>query len=98
MGEKGNDVGQGMATTVAGSGEGSLVERVTTTTTQTVIGAGQDLAATIKDKAVDHGADAVIDEARSRVRRDAATSADPAAPTDPGDSTDPAGDDDARRA
>ena len=96
MGEKGNEIGQGMA--VAGVGEGSLVERVTTTTTQTVVGAGQDLAETIKDKAVDHGADAVIDEARSRVRRDSATPATPTDASDPAGTSDPAGGDDARRA
>ena len=41
---------------------------MTTTTTQTVVGASEDVLAKLKDKAIDQGADAVIDEVRSRVR------------------------------
>ena len=69
MGEKGNDLDQGLAAVAASAVEPSLIERVTTTTTQTIVGAGQDVVSSIKDKAIDHGADAVIDEARSRLRR-----------------------------
>jgi hypothetical protein len=75
MGEKGNDLDQGLAAVAASAVEPSLIERVTTTTTQTIVGAGEDVVAKIKDKAIDHGADAVLDEARSRLR--------------PGDGSDP---------
>ena len=67
MGEKGNGLDSGMA---AGAlGDPSVIERVTTTTTQTVVGASEDLVTKVKDTALDHGADAVIDEARGRLER-----------------------------
>ncbi len=69
MGEKGNDLDPGLAAVAASAVEPSLIERVTTTTTQTIVGAGQDVVSSMKDKAIDHGADAVIDEARSRLGR-----------------------------
>ncbi len=81
MGEKGNDLDQGLAAVAASAVEPSLIERVTTTTTQTIVGAGQDVVSSMKDKAIDHGADAVIDEARSRVRRADRTA--PEGPTTP---------------
>lgn len=71
MGEKGNELDHGLAAvtaaTVGAAAEPSIIERVTTTTTQTIVGAGEDVLAKIKDKAIDHGADAVIEEARGRL-------------------------------
>jgi hypothetical protein len=73
MGEKGNELDHGLAGVAAvatgAAAEPSIIERVTTTTTQTILGAGEDVVATLKDKAIDQGADAVIDEARGRLRR-----------------------------
>ncbi len=78
MGEKGNDLDQGLTAVAASAVEPSVIERVTTTTTQTIVGAGQDVVSSIKDKAIGHGADAVIDEARSRLKRDHGSDPDPA--------------------
>lgn len=89
MGEKGNDLDQGLAAVAASAVEPSLIERVTTTTTQTIVGAGQDVVSSIKDKAIDHGADAVIDEARSRLRRgDGTTTEGSTTPSADGTTTD----------
>lgn len=68
MGEKGNvpDVAGAIAGAAA---DPSVIEKVTTTTTHTVLGVGEDILTTVRDKAVDHGADALIDGARSRAKR-----------------------------
>jgi len=95
MGEKGNDLDQGLAAVAASAVEPSLIERVTTTTTQTIVGAGGDVVSTIKDKAIDHGADAVLDEARSRLRRGDGPDVDgPSAPSADGPTVDPTTPDD----
>lgn len=67
MGEKGNDPAA-LAASVIATAEPSVIEKVTTTTTQTVVGAGQDVLAKIRDKAVDQGSDAVFEGARRRIR------------------------------
>lgn len=66
MGEKGNVVGDpgGLMAAVI---EPSLVERITTTTTSTVVGVGQDFLETVKDKAVGAVADATVTAARDRM-------------------------------
>lgn len=73
MGEKGNGLDTGLAAvTTATSGlvtDPSVVERVTTTTSETLVGVGRDALTSVKDKALDKGADATIDEARRRFRR-----------------------------
>lgn len=71
MGEKGNGLDGGVAT--GALADPSLIERVTTTTTQTVVGASEDLVSKIQDKALDHGADAVVEGARRRLGRGEAT-------------------------
>lgn len=66
MGEKGNVVGD-PGGLMAGVIEPSLVERITTTTTSTVVGVGQDFLETVKDKAVGAVADATVTGARDRM-------------------------------
>lgn len=65
MGEKGN-VPDVAGAVMGAASDPSVIEKVTTTTTQTVLGVGEDVLTTVRDKAVDHGADALIDEARTR--------------------------------
>lgn len=94
MGEKGNDAGV-VAVAAGVAAEPSLVERVTTTTTQTVVGASEDVLAKLKDKAIDQGTDAVIDEVRGRVRdRGADATADSEATGSEGTGTATSGDGD----
>ncbi|CAN7278857.1 hypothetical protein [Knoellia sp. LjRoot47] len=73
MGEKGNALDGGMATVASMAtglaAEPSVIERVTTTTSETLLGVGKDALGSVKDKALDKGADATIDEARRRLRR-----------------------------
>jgi hypothetical protein len=83
MGEKGNDLDQGVAAVATAATGGiapdpSVIERVTTTTTQTVVGTGKDALSSLKDKALDKGSEAVLDEARDRIHPKAP--ADGAAP------------------
>ncbi|MDN5777104.1 MAG: hypothetical protein L0H96_09350 [Humibacillus sp.] len=87
MGEKGNDPGQLAAATVTAAIEPSVIERVTTTTTATLIDSSGDVLAKVRDKTVDHTADAVFEGARDRIKRkdpEAETSAvaDPAGGAD----------------
>lgn len=66
MGEKGN-----AASTVAlavGAGD-SLIERVTTTATETVTGVGQDFVEVLRDKSIGAVADNTIAAARERLHR-----------------------------
>lgn len=67
MGEKGNDPGT-LAASVIATAEPSVIEKVTTTTTQTVVGAGEDVLTKVRDKAVDQGGDAIFEGARGRIR------------------------------
>lgn len=80
MGEKGNVTELAGGASLLGAAEQSLIERVTTTTTATVLGVGEDLASTIREKAVGAVADATVAAARERWDRDhvdpAATTAD----------------------
>ncbi|MEO7130705.1 MAG: hypothetical protein ABIZ07_04950 [Dermatophilaceae bacterium] len=68
MGEKGNDPGQLAAATVASALEPSVIERVTTTTTATLVSSGGDVVDKVRDKAVEHSADAIFDGARDRIK------------------------------
>lgn len=68
VGEKGN-VPDVAGAIVAAASDPSVIEKVTTTTTHTVLGVGEDVLTKVRDKAVDHGADALIDGARSRAKR-----------------------------
>ncbi|MEJ7649568.1 MAG: hypothetical protein WKF57_11125 [Nakamurella sp.] len=72
MGEKGNvsELAAGAAAPLLAGAEQSLIERVTTTTTATVLGVGEDLASTIREKAVGAVADASVAAARDRWNRD----------------------------
>lgn len=79
MGEKGNDP-SGLAASVMGSVEPSVIEKVTTTTTQTIMGAGEDVLTKVRDKAVDHGADAIFEGGRERIRGKASANADASEP------------------
>jgi hypothetical protein len=84
MGEKGNSVEDlGSVVAVAAAADPSLIEKVTTTTTHEVIGVGEDLAAKIKDKAVESAADNVIAEGRDRLHGRRADPATDAAPGEP---------------
>lgn len=65
MGEKGNGAAVGAAATAAGS----LIERVTTTATETVTGAGQDFLTSVRDKSIGAVADSSIAAARGRLHR-----------------------------
>ncbi|MDQ6657700.1 MAG: hypothetical protein M3Z00_05680 [Actinomycetota bacterium] len=65
MGEKGNGAAVGAAAIAAGS----LIERVTTTATETVTGAGQDFLTAVKDKSIGAVADGSIAAARDRLHR-----------------------------
>lgn len=87
MGEKGNLL-DSAARVAPGSAE-SLVERVTTTTTQTVVQAGEDLATKIRDKAIDSAADATVTQTRERLNRSkpAGDQADPGAAAGAGPGT-----------
>ena len=69
MGEKGNTVA-GLSSDLAGVTSQSIVERTTTTATTAVIGVGEDLADTIRDKSIGAVADGAIDAGRERLRRD----------------------------
>lgn len=68
MGEKGN-VPDVAGAIMGAASDPSVIEKVTTTTTHTVLGVGEDVLTTVRDKAVDHGADALIDGARNRAKR-----------------------------
>jgi len=80
MGEKGNGLDGGLAAVASASAglatEPSVIERVTTTTSETLLGVGKDALSSVKDKALDKGADATIDEARRRLRRPDDTTAE----------------------
>lgn len=77
MGEKGNVVEAPLS--AAGAGAESVLERVTTTTTQTVVQAGSDLATAVRDKGIDVVADATVAGAKERLtKRDDAPEAPPA--------------------
>lgn len=67
MGEKGNVLDPSAVAGAAGSA--SVVERITSTTTETVIDAGQDLAGTIRDKSIEAVADTTMDTARDKLKR-----------------------------
>ena len=69
MGEKGNDPAQLAVATMASAIEPSVIERVTTTTTATIVDSSGDVLAKVRDKAVDHTADAMFERARDRVTR-----------------------------
>lgn len=69
MGEKGNDPAQRAVASMASAVEPSVIERVTTTTTATIVDAGGDVLAKVRDKAVDHTSDAMFERARDRVTR-----------------------------
>ena len=97
MGEKGNVLGGAADAMVAAVPAESLIERVTTTTRESVVDVGQDLADTIREKAIGAVADESVAAARERVQRPGATAADE--PTEggarpgnapPGDSPGPA--------
>ena len=79
MGEKGNAVTGGVV-----AGAGTLIERVTTTATETVTGVGSDFLDTVKDKSVGAVADNTIAAAKDRMTRKPADSSDPAVGTDTG--------------
>lgn len=72
MGEKGNEFDPGLAGAAAASvgltADAALIERVTTTSTHTLVDVGRDALSSIKDKALDKGADAAIEEGRRRLR------------------------------
>jgi len=82
--EKGNAAG--LVAAVPGVAEamqgGGLVER-TTTVTSVLADAGSGAATSIRNKLMDKGADAALDEARDRLRRDK-SGEEP--PTDAGES------------
>ncbi|GGM12264.1 hypothetical protein [Nakamurella endophytica] len=67
MGEKGN-AGDVPAVAAAAAAP-SLVERVTTTATETVTGVGEDFFSTVKDKTVGAMADNTVAAARERLQR-----------------------------
>lgn len=72
MGEKGNIAGglvgaAGIA--AAAEGAATVFETVTTTATQTVVGLGEDLVGTIKDKSIGAVADNTIAAARERLQQ-----------------------------
>ena len=96
MGEKGNGLDGGLAAMASASAglatEPSVIERVTTTTSETLLGVGKDALSSVKDKALDKGADATIDEARRRLRRPDETTTPPEQPA-----PDPDGGDDGPR-
>ncbi len=82
MGEKGNDVQSlaGSAATAAlAQGSATTVQTITTTASETVVGLGQDLVGTIKNKSIGAVADTTILAARERLRR---RPDDPEAPDD----------------
>ncbi len=66
MGEKGNAMTAVSAGAVA---TGTLIERATTTATETVTGVGQDFLETVKDKSIGAVADTTLAAARDRVHR-----------------------------
>jgi hypothetical protein len=77
MGEKGNIAGGlvgAAGITAAAEGSAAVFETVTTTATQTVVGVGEDLVATIKDKSIGAVADHTIAAARERLQRPAGDS------------------------
>jgi hypothetical protein len=69
MGEKGNDPARLAAATMTSAIEPTVIERVTTTTTSTVVDAGGDVLSKVRDKAVDHASDEIFERARDRVTR-----------------------------
>lgn len=75
MGEKGN-----VLEPAAVPGAASVMERITTTTTETVVDAGQDLAGTIRDKAIEAVADNTVAAAREKLTGDDATDSSDAPP------------------
>ena len=64
MGEKGNAAVGSVA-----AGTGSMIERITTTATETVTGVGTDFLETVKDKSIGAVAETTIDSARKRLDR-----------------------------
>lgn len=68
MGEKGNDSGQLATATMTAAIEPSIIERVTTTTTATIVDTGTNTLAKVRDRAVDHSADAIFEKARGLVK------------------------------
>jgi hypothetical protein len=80
MGEKGNAIAGG---TVAGAA--SMIERITTTATETVTGVGGDFLETVKDKSVGAVAETTIASAKDRLtRKHGATDPHDDQPEDPG--------------
>lgn len=69
MGEKGNTLGGATEVLAAMAPTESLMERVTTTTTQSVVGLGQDLADTIREKGIGAVADQSVAAARQKLQR-----------------------------
>ena len=69
MGEKGNAL-SGVTPDVASVASQSIVERTTTTATTAVVGLGQDLSDTIRDKSIGAVADNVVEAGRDRLSRD----------------------------
>jgi len=64
MGEKGNAAVGGVA-----AATGSMIERITTTATETVTGVGTDFLETVKDKSVGAAAETTIASAKDRLTR-----------------------------
>jgi hypothetical protein len=64
MGEKGNTIAGSVA-----AGAGSMIERITTTATETVTGVGSDFLETVKDKSVGAAAETAIASAKDRLTR-----------------------------
>ena len=68
MGEKGNLTG-GAAAVIAAGASRSVIEKVTDTTTSSVVGVGQDFMETVKDKSIGAVADNTVGAARDRMQR-----------------------------
>jgi hypothetical protein len=64
MGEKGNTIAGGVA-----AGAGSMIERITTTATETVTGVSGDFLETVKDKSVGAAAETAIASTKDRLTR-----------------------------
>ena len=69
MGEKGNaDLATAAAGMTAAGAVGSTIERTIVSTSETVIGVGQDLADTIREKSIGAVADETVAAARERLQ------------------------------
>lgn len=67
MGEKGNAAD--VAPVVSKAGD-SLVERTTTTATETIVGTGRDVVDAIRDASIGAVADGTVESVRERISRD----------------------------